>query len=315
MSVAFTTDDLEERDRIPFWVDAASKAFYEHSFDASASSFAGTLLSGSFDNLGLTICDCGPCTVTRTRRDARRDDVDLCVFSLRLEGRSLFTQDERTVVVEPGSVLFHTTTRPLAIEFLEQTRSLHVSIPRRVMQSRIGDIDAMRVMSVDAPVVGLAADFVRSLVARAEDIDTLMKPRIADQAVDLMSLAISGEIGGPPLSTARANALRRVKTEIEKRLRDPTLVPSVAAASAGLSIRYANALLAEEGSSLERYIQHRRLEQCRRALEDPLQIHRMIGEIAFAWGFSDHSHFTRRFRDAFGMTPSDCRQLARPDAG
>jgi AraC family transcriptional activator of tynA and feaB len=34
----------------------------------------------------------------------------------------------------------------------------------------------------------------------------------------------------------------------------------------------------------------------------------MIGEIAFSWGFSDHSHFTRRFRAAFGMSPGECRR-------
>jgi AraC family transcriptional regulator, positive regulator of tynA and feaB len=33
-----------------------------------------------------------------------------------------------------------------------------------------------------------------------------------------------------------------------------------------------------------------------------------IGSIAFDWGFSDLSHFTRRFRQRFGCTPRDWRQ-------
>ena len=98
---------------------------------------------------------------------------------------------------------------------------------------------------------------------------------------------------------------------IDTRLSDPSLKPAEAAAAAGISVRYANDLLAEENFSVERYILRRRLERCRSALEDPLQAHRMIGEIAFSWGFSDHSHFTRRFRAAFGMTPGDCRQRTR----
>jgi AraC-like DNA-binding protein len=36
----------------------------------------------------------------------------------------------------------------------------------------------------------------------------------------------------------------------------------------------------------------------------------MIGEIAFSWGFSDLSHFVRRFRAAYGMTPGDYRRRA-----
>jgi AraC family transcriptional regulator, positive regulator of tynA and feaB len=38
----------------------------------------------------------------------------------------------------------------------------------------------------------------------------------------------------------------------------------------------------------------------------------MIGEIAFSWGFSDQSHFTRRFRAAYGMSPSDYRRQVEP---
>ncbi len=37
------------------------------------------------------------------------------------------------------------------------------------------------------------------------------------------------------------------------------------------------------------------------------QSHRTISEIAYAWGFADQSHFARRFREAFGMTPRDYR--------
>ncbi len=80
------------------------------------------------------------------------------------------------------------------------------------------------------------------------------------------------------------------------------------ATEAGISIRYANALLSVEGTSLERCILDRRLERCRRALEDPRQAHRTIGDIAFAWGFSDLSHFTRRFKAEFGVSPGEYRR-------
>ncbi len=103
-------------------------------------------------------------------------------------------------------------------------------------------------------------------------------------------------------------ALMRLKSVIDTRISDPSLRPADAAAAAGISVRYANALLAEENSSVQRYILRRRLEHCRRAIEDPLQSHRMIGEIAFSWGFSDLSHFSRRFRAEFGMTPGELRR-------
>jgi AraC-like DNA-binding protein len=99
-----------------------------------------------------------------------------------------------------------------------------------------------------------------------------------------------------------------LKSVIEARLYDPGLKPAAVAAAAGISSRYANALLARHGTSLERLIQQRRLERCRDALDDPAQVHRTIGEIAFGWGFADLSHFGRRFKTEYGLSPTDYRQ-------
>ena len=94
--------------------------------------------------------------------------------------------------------------------------------------------------------------------------------KIAEHALDLAALAFSAEIqpGELTLSSPRTVALTLLKTNIEALLRDIDLRPSVAAAAAGMSVRSANALLATEETSLERYIIHRRLEMCRRALAD-----------------------------------------------
>ena len=84
--------------------------------------------------------------------------------------------------------------------------------------------------------------------------------------------------------------------------------PASAAAGAGISVRYANALLAEEGTSLLRLIQTRRLDQCARSLADPMQRNRTVSEIAFAWGFSDLTHFGRAFKKRFGLPPREYRR-------
>jgi AraC family transcriptional activator of tynA and feaB len=146
------------------------------------------------------------------------------------------------------------------------------------------------------------------LSARASLLDDRVKPRLAEQALDLIALALTVGDTMPTLSLPRSTALMRLKSMIDARINDPALRPADVAAAAGISVRYANALLAEENTSVERYILHRRLEHCRRALEDPLQAHRMIGDIAFSWGFSDLSHFSRRFRAQFGMAPGELRR-------
>ena len=51
----------------------------------------------------------------------------------------------------------------------------------------------------------------------------------------------------------------------------------------------------------------RRLDGIARDLGDPAMADRTIGAIAFDWGFSDLSHFTRRFKQRFGCRPRDWR--------
>ena len=308
MSVAFSTRELSQRDRIPYWVDVATQAYFKHGFDASAETFIGNLYAEKFGSIVVSRCDCGPCHVTRTRQDVARDDIDDLILCVRVSGRSLFKQGNREVVVDSGTVLLQDSGRPMEVEFLEQTKSIFVNVPRAALQARMGDTAMAGPVSTKAPVAGLAAEFLTQLAARASVLDETIRRRLSEQALDLIALAMSSANGTPALSSPRANALLRLKMTIEARLSDPNLKPASAAAAAGIGVRYANDLLAEENHSLERYILHRRLERCRSALGDPLQDHRMVGEIAFSWGFSDHAHFTRRFRAAFGMTPGDYRR-------
>ena len=74
-------------------------------------------------------------------------------------------------------------------------------------------------------------------------------PKIAEQALDLVALALSAEAqsNGVNLSYPRAAALTMLKAAIKSRLHDPNLKPVSAAAAAGISVRYANALMHRSG--------------------------------------------------------------------
>lgn len=58
-----------------------------------------------------------------------------------------------------------------------------------------------------------------------------------------------------------------------------------------------------------RVIWDRRLERCREEIADPAMALRSITEIAHDWAFSDSQHFSRAFKQRFGMTPREYRNL------
>jgi len=157
---------------------------------------------------------------------------------------------------------------------------------------------------------GLASSFLAMLPAHVGKMSQAAEDVIKYQMIDLIAVSLAKTVqnGTPRISSARGLVLLKVRAAIETRLSDPALDGEAVAAAVGVSVRYANSVLAEEGTSICRYIQERRLARCRRALEDPQQAHRSLSEIAYGWGFSDMTHFGRSFRKAHGMLPSEYRK-------
>jgi AraC-like DNA-binding protein len=151
------------------------------------------------------------------------------------------------------------------------------------------------------------------LPSLAGNIASASEEMVGNHALDLIavSLAKTMEADRPRISSAKALVLSNIRSVVEARLTNPALDAQAVADAVGVSVRYANAVLADHDTSIMRLIQARRLARCRYALEDPNQAHRTVSEIAYGWGFSDMTHFGRRFKKAYGILPSEYQIIAR----
>lgn len=95
---------------------------------------------------------------------------------------------------------------------------------------------------------------------------------------------------------------------IEENLYDPELTPTRAALACSMTPRYLHLLFAVRGETVARYILRRRLEECARALREPIRPERTITAIAFDHGFNSATHFGRAFRARYGLTPRRYRE-------
>jgi len=314
MKIAYSTSVVRPEERVAYWREVVNENQARHDFHSCVGpSFDGSITAGALGGIGISLFECDPCEVNRTQRDLTHCQSDDVLLILQQAGRSIVSQDGREAVAEQGDLVLMDTGRPCGARHQSALSCIILSIPRPAFVARLGSARSLtaRAISTSKPLAGLAAGFLRLLPERLDLIGE-QEAKIADQAVDLIALAFSVEADqrGVTLSYPRAATLLRLKSAIETHLNNRELKPAMVAEQVGISVRYANALLSEEGFSLERYILHRRLERCRCALADVSQMHRTIGEIAFSWGFSDLSHFGRRFRKAYGCAPGDYRRHA-----
>ncbi len=310
----YSTLDVHPRERLSYWLEVATRGYVEHEFRADdPASFYGTVQIATLPGLGLASFEASPARIRRSERNAARADSNDLLLGMQRSGEMGISQDGRDSLLEGRGMFLLDPLRPFEIDLKTANSNVVVRIPRAMLEARIGNTAGLTARPI-SPIPGistLAMSFLDLLPQQAEHLDDLAGLKVAEQVLDLTALALtSGQGRDTALSSPRAVALLRLKATIERLLIEPGLKPERIAVETGISVRYANDLLAEENWSMERYVNERRLERCRNALEDATQSHRSIGEIAFNWGFSDLSHFGRRFKARYGLTPTDYRRQA-----
>jgi AraC-like DNA-binding protein len=317
LKTLFTTANIHSRDAFDCWHEVLCKKIIGHDcIPESRGTFQGELKTGAIADICLFLHQTSPMHCRRTLRHLDQTNADE-LFVVRQEaGRHLIEQGGHEVRLEAGDITLMDPRRPSA-NHLGGSRSLLLKVPRREVEARVGKTQQMMAVSIkpSEPVHALTSAFLEMLRSHTDKLEPVTANIVRNQALDLIAVSLAKTMDRevPRVSSARALVLVNVRAAIEVRLTDPALDSTSIAAAAGVSVRYANAVLADVGTSIMHLVRTRRLERCRRALQDPAQAARTISEIAYSWGFSDMTHFSRSFRAAFGLLPGEYRTLAKSD--
>jgi AraC-like DNA-binding protein len=190
------------------------------------------------------------------------------------------------------------------------------SVPRALLKPLVPDLDARFARRVPAETAELQLLSRYLLLARDETL--LAKPELQKlftrHVVDLLALCLGATRDGAELAKSRgvrAARLHAIKQDIQRALNRPDLSVRLIATWHEVTPRYVQALFDEDGSTFTRFVLEQRLERAHRALCDETRSGVPISAIAYECGFSDLSNFYRAFRQRFGCTPTDVRNVAR----
>ena len=311
---AWNTAGVRPCEQFAYYREAICQAFMKLTPErATAAGFPASVEHVRLGNAAINRVSFPEHVVRRSAADIAASDRSCFYLNLKLAGRCRIQQDGREISLSPGQVGIFDSDRQFALlhDRGPQLRVASFWVPAEALRDRLpASFDVVAARLSDDPVVGhLIVETARTLsdgaLQMSEDEGVLLFRALIELVAVSLSRGSRGHAGETE-SLADATALA-VKRAIHRRLRQPGLAVADIADAVGISERYVHKLLARSGSSFTDYVIDHRLDGAARDLRNPATAERAIGAIAFDWGFSDLSHFTRRFKQRFGCRPRDWR--------
>ena len=226
-------------------------------------------------------------------------------------GRVGFSQADTSLTMHPGAAGLFYASEPYDLRGKAAVRVFWMEIPQHVLASRFssGRAPINAVLNIERGLGRIAAEFCTTLAAKSAFLDDDARAKLGDEFLDILAIAIDTGLDREPTGerTVRKARLRSVKAYIDAHLREPNLTLESIARNNGISLRYLHELFTVMDTTVSDWIWLRRLQQCHALLTHPGHAARSITEIAFSMGFNSSSHFSNRFREEFGLRPSDVR--------
>jgi len=310
--VEFSTDHIPEKDRIAFW-----REYYGHVMlrvdlePARDAAFEARMASLALPGLQLMEASSSPAKISRSGRYLAdgNDDVVVAVnrtgfVDVASGGREQSLREGDAIVLSGGEAAsFHRTS---------MGRSFTLRVPRAMFEQTVVSLDdaLMRPIPRERGALRLLVDYAGWLLNAGFSIDQQLRNVSVRHLQDLLALAV-----GPSTDfadTARTRGLRAARLKLAKSHivahshRREISVGSLAA-TLNVTPRYVQRLFEADGTTFSEYLMGQRLARAHRLLCEPGASYAAISTIAHDVGFGDLSHFNRRFRRQYGLTPRELR--------
>lgn len=236
-------------------------------------------------------------------------------LAVLLRGEASFFDGETTTALQVGDIIYGPSGMHAALRLQTAFRLLFISAPRVALDHRLIAPLSLKVGRLPGDS-GLGHVFSGLLRATADTLDDLTSEQLRPVELALTEFLVANLAAqGSPAAeggatAARAAHLHRVCQTIETMLSDPELTLDAVADADGISSRSLQKLFAAAGQNFSTYLRVRRLERCSLDLTSPMFATLSISEICFRWGFNGSAHFSRAFKDRYGVSPRDYRKGA-----
>lgn len=311
MQKLFTTEGVEERGRFRLWRDVCEDRLVPMAqVRLDDGPFDALIESADIGSLGFTKFSLRNLRAETTSQTIRheKNKTDQLFISMVVSGSVSAVQNDRSSVTVAGDISIRDTNTPWKIEHADYSEVIAIAVPRIQLESVLGSARNFVGLSIDGhhPVTMLARSFISNFLHVGDRLELRAAERMAAAGIDLIAASVAERMAmETPKSLRSTVTLQRALAHIRSNINDPELSPAQIAAVVGVSLRKLQILFRQDGRNVAAWIWQQRLEQAARRLSDPAYSHISMGELARSCGFVDQAHFSRRFRDRFGLSPRD----------
>jgi len=308
----YRTCDLPMRTRIAAWSELFSSRLDRANLTPLDNDrFTAELHLGEFGPLRMARLLCSDSSIHRTPAHVNQNAQRYYTFALQVRGSSELAQYGHSARLNEGDLTLCDNAAPYVHALCEQSELILLRVPAQVLRRHMPcpeSFCALRLLASEG-LTPIVTSLMTNLNSRmGAGLPDSVQERLAHQLLEIIATSYTLAFDATLLPrSAQGNRLARARQIIEQQLRNPELGPGLIARSMKVSTRYLRMIFAGADEQVSSYIMRRRLEESARQLVDAHWQGRSICEIAFGWGFNSAPHFSRSFRDRFGMSPRQYR--------
>jgi AraC-like DNA-binding protein len=240
----------------------------------------------------------------------RRAATETVSIGAQISGCTVKTIGEHCQAFVPGEISLTDLTDPFQWSSAEASTVMsfrfsyaELCLPAETIRSAAGDL-------ATSPLYELFQTHVLQLYRFLEDDIPASAAESLGSATMELARAVIATVGqgGLTRNDVANDALPvRIEAYVQQHLTDPALSPESIARAHHISVRQLYKLWSGREPGLAEWIMRGRLEGARRDIAKDGSPG--IAAVARRWGFTDPTHFGRRFRAAYGVSPREWRQV------
>lgn len=277
------------------------------------SSFRSSVRQRNLDPLTILEFDVQPYQVRLAQKlgSAPRESL---VLWLSIDGAGWVEQGGVTTKLDPTILCVYGGNRPRTFALTTASRGIALLLPLDPVRQALRGWELALPLSIECTrgTGAVLADVVRSVARHADELGEDTGSELSSVVVRLLASVASALPDSLRMMPSRLEQFHkaRIKRFVREHLREPGLDVDMVSRAVGLSTRYIHKLFSSEPEPLMKWVWAERIEGACKEIEQTALRRKAISQIGFSWGFSGAAHFSRSFRNRYGVSPVEYRSRA-----